>query len=129
MSKIGGIILLIVGGFLVYTLLSKTKLANVGTDTIQNSSTIKISDNNAISLASTNKNIEPSVTPQVITQLKSIIPNLQGSQVSNLIHGGSINLGYKGTNFKYYKDYCEAWRNGAVPNFNPDKPSLTRGNC
>ena len=54
------------------------------------------------------------LTPTLLTELQKSIPNLSGSQVSNLIHGGSIQTGYRGTNGKYYSSYDEAKRNGAA---------------
>ena len=53
------------------------------------------------------------LTPTLLTELQKSIPNLSGSQVTSLIHGGTIG-GYRGTNAKVYSSYEEAKRNGAA---------------
>ncbi len=54
----------------------------------------------------------------IINSLNTVFnTQLQGSQVSNIIHGGSIEntiCVYRGTNGKCYSSYDEAKRNGAV---------------
>lgn len=54
----------------------------------------------------------------IINSLNTVFnTQLQGSQVSNIIHGGSIKntiCVYRGTNGKCYSSYDEAKRNGAV---------------
>ena len=54
-----------------------------------------------------------SLTPEILTTLQKNIPNLEGSQVTSFIHGGTIG-GYRGTNGKIYASYEDALRNGAA---------------
>jgi hypothetical protein len=103
LSNTGGILLLIVGGIAIYYVLSKSNLLNQ-----------KLIPENKVITENNKISVQGNVTPDIVTQLKTIIPNLQGSQVTSLIHGGTINTGYRGTNGKYYSSYEEALRNGAA---------------
>ena len=103
MSSLGGIGVLIGVGVLAYVLLQKLPSVNLGVNPIENK---LIQEDNKIK-------VQGSVTPTIITEIQKSIPNLSGSQVTSLIHGGSINTGYRGTNGKYYSSYDEAKRNGA----------------
>ena len=103
MSNLGGIGILIGFGILAYVLLQKLPQVNLGTNPIENK---LITENNQIK-------VQGNVTPSIITELQKSIPNLSGSQVTSLIHGGTIG-GYRGTNAKVYSSYEEAERNGAV---------------
>ena len=104
MSSLGNIVVLIGVGVLAYILLQKLPQVNLGTNPIENK---LITENNQIK-------VQGNITPKILNELQKSIPNLSGSQVSNLIHGGSIQTGYKGTNGKYYSSYEEAKRNGAA---------------
>ena len=104
MSNLGGLGILIGIGVLAYVLLQKLPQVNLGVNPEENK---LISENNQIK-------VQGNVTPTIITQLQKSIPNLSGSQVTSLIHGGSIQTGYRGTNAKVYSSYEEAKRNGAV---------------
>ena len=104
MSNLGGIGILIGVGVLAYVLLQKLPQVNLGTNPIENK---LIQEDNKIK-------VQGSVTPTIITELQKSIPNLSGSQVTSLIHGGTIQTGYRGTNGKYYSSYEEALRNGAA---------------
>lgn len=116
MTNTGGIIILILGGLVLYYVAKK------GIPNILNNKIISGTQNNIINknipdkiIISDNKiTVEGNITPNVIAELKNIVPNLQGSQVTSLIHGGSIQTGYRGTNGKYYSSYEEAKRNGAA---------------
>ena len=65
------------------------------------------------------------ITPSIIKQIQSVF-NLEGSDVSNIIHGGTIQTGYLGSNGKYYADACDAWRSGAVAGYDPHNPDKTK---
>ena len=102
MSSLGGIGVLIGVGVLAYVLLQKLPSVNLPIENklIQEDNKIKVQGN---------------LTPTLLTELQKSIPNLSGSQVTSLIHGGSIQTGYLGTNGKWYKDIIDAARNGAAP--------------
>ncbi len=63
-------------------------------------------------------NPEVPLTTDIIGALNNIFEtDLEGSQVSNIIHGGSVEntvCVYRGTNGKCYSSYDEAKRNGAI---------------
>jgi len=92
LSNLGGIVILAIGGIIAYSIITKGNLFN--------------NINNPV--------LPKNITPNIITELQKSIPNLSGSQVSNLIHGGTINTGYLGTNGKWYADYATAKANGAA---------------
>ena len=105
MSSLGGIGVLIGIGVLAYLIIKQMPHVNQGINPIQNK---LIQEDNQIK-------VQGNVTPSIVTQLQKSIPNLTGSQVTGLIHGGSIQTGYRGTNGKYYSSYDEAVRNNAAP--------------
>ena len=111
MSSLGGIGVLIGVGVLAYVLLQKLPQVNLGTNPIENK---LIPQENKIIMGNNQTKVQGNVTPTLLTELQKSIPNLSGSQVTSLIHGGSINTGYRGTNGKYYSSYDEAKRNGAA---------------
>ena len=105
MSSLGGIGVLIGVGVLAYILLKKLPQVNLGVNPIENK---LITENNKTK-------VQGNVTPTIIQELQKSIPNLSGSQVTSLIHGGFVRTGgYLGLNGKWYSSYEEAKRNGAA---------------
>ena len=79
--------------------------------------------------------ISPIVEPelvvdyQVIAATKTVLPDIEGGQITGFIHDTNIeNLfcGYRGTNFKCYDSEYDAWINGAVPNYDPHNKIATK---
>lgn len=91
----------------------------------QTTSTVQNTENNTTEIPvflsttqGTVLNPEVPLTTDIIGALNNIFEtDIEGSQISNIIHGGSIEntiCGYRGTNGKCYSSYEEAKRNGAA---------------
>ena len=59
-----------------------------------------------------NADLAPTITPEITRVLQSV-GITEGSQITNIIHGGTP-CGYRGTNGKCYDSYEDALRNGAA---------------
>ena len=116
----------VVGGYFIIPKLSRT---DPTPRPIQTNNPMTVPPENKDSQTTTVYEQELIVTPDIIHQVLTILPDLEGGQVINFIHGGNIEdlyCGYKGTNHKCYDSEYDAWSNGAVPNYNPHNRLATK---